>query len=257
MGIWIPGKSVYFRKKSLFDDLAESSWMGLLLYGLTGREFSEVQIKLFEAMWVITTSYPDPRLWNNRVAALAASNRSTAHLAIGAAIAVSEATIYGGKPNYWSIDFLLRCKQRLDNGEKLLNIIQQELKQYRAIAGYGRPLVKEDERIEPLLKRANELGLADGEYVKLAFAIEEVLLSGRWRMKMNIAALNAALSADQGLSTQQYYLYLTLSFTAGMFPVYIDALEKPEGCFFPLRCERINYTGKAPRTWLGNNKDEQ
>jgi hypothetical protein len=68
-------------------------------------------------------------------------------------------------------------------------------------------------------------------------------------MNMTIAALVAALAADQGLSPKEYYRYTVLSFTAGMFPCHIDAMNKPEGTLFPLRCERIAYQGPARRTW--------
>ena len=43
------------------------------------------------ALWV-NTSYPDARIWNNRVAALAGSARSTGNLGVSAALAVSEAS---------------------------------------------------------------------------------------------------------------------------------------------------------------------
>jgi hypothetical protein len=66
---------------------------------------------------------------------------------------------------------------------------------------------------------------------------------------MNIAAFSAALAADQGLSSHEHYCYLTLGFSGGMFPCYIDALKKAEGTFFPLTCDRIQYEGKPRRTW--------
>src|SRR3569832_2958942 len=64
MGAFFPGKRVVFRGKDLFTEFGHLSWMQLYLYGITGRIFTVVQGKLFEGMWVLCTSYPDPRLWN-------------------------------------------------------------------------------------------------------------------------------------------------------------------------------------------------
>ena len=114
LGLSFPdqGRAV-FRGKDLLNDLCDLPWMGLLLYGITGRILSPNQIELFEGIWVLSSSYPDPRLWNNRVASLAGTARSTASLGVGAAIAVSEASIYGGRPVIRSVDFIKRLKAKV------------------------------------------------------------------------------------------------------------------------------------------------
>lgn len=244
MGKWFPGERVVFRGRDLFDDLKGLSWMALLLFGITGRVPDEKQIRLFEGIWVLCTSYPDPRLWNNRVGALAGTVRSTATLGVSAAIAVCEASIYGHRPTIRAMDFLRRTRRSLDQGADLGECVVAELRKYRNIAGYGRPAASKDERIEPLMALADGLGLADGPAVRLAFEIEKVLRDGRWRFRMNVAAVAAGLAADQGLSEHEYYRYSVLCFTAGMFPAYLEGLNKPEGAFFPLRCERIRYLGE-------------
>ncbi len=249
MGKWYPGERVVYRGRELFRDLKDSRWMALLLFGITGRMPDEKQIRLFEGIWVLCTSYPDPRLWNNRVAALAGTARSTAVLALGAANSVSEASIYGHRPIIRAIDFLFRTHERLESGADLRQLVEKEIRSYRGIAGYGRPLVRCDERIDPLMTLAKELGFADGPFVKLAFAVEQILIEGRWRWRMNIAAVAAALAADQGLSRSDYYSYLVLSFSGGMLPCYLDAATKPEGAFFPLQCDRVDYQGKPQRIW--------
>ncbi|ABA57769.1 hypothetical protein Noc_1268 [Nitrosococcus oceani ATCC 19707] len=249
MGAWFPGERVVFRGKDLFKELKDLPWMGLLLYGITGRIPNGKQIRLFDGIWTLCTSYPDPRLWNNRVAALAGTTRSTAALALSAGNAVSEASIYGRRPDIRAIDFLLRVKCQLEAGAEIEEIVIKELKKYKIIPGYGRPITRKDERIEPLLSLAEEIDFSHGPYVKLAFMIEETLLQGRRRLHMNIAALAAALAADQGLSCREYYHYSILSFSAGMLPCYVEAVRKPEGVFFPLSCDRIQYKGKPRRVW--------
>lgn len=112
MGAWFPEEGrVVFRGKDLFHELKDLSWMALLFYGMTGRIFNEKQMRLFEGIWTLCTSYPEPRIWNNRIAALAGTTRSTATLAISAATAVSEATIYGHRPIVQAIDFYLGLRK--------------------------------------------------------------------------------------------------------------------------------------------------
>jgi len=248
MGAWFPGERVVFRGKDLFHELKDLGWMALLLYGITGRILSEKQVKLFEGLWKFSTSYPDPRLWNNRIAALAGTTRSTAALAIGAATAVSEASIYGNRIMHRAMDFFLRIKPQVDKGVDLVKLIEAEIKQYKIIGGYGRPIIHQDERIEPVMALAKKLGFADGSYIKLAFAVEEILSKERG-LRMNIGAVLAALAADQGFSRYEFYQYIILCFSGGMFPCYIDTQAKPEGSFFPLRCDKIQYEGKKRRIW--------
>jgi citrate synthase len=251
MGACFPEQGrVVLRGKELFKDLQNLSWTGLLFYAVTGRIPEDNQVRLFEGIWAICNSYPDPRIWNNRVAALAGTARSTAALAIGAATAITEASIYGHRPTMRSIDFLYRTQQKLDQGADLTDLIMIEKEKYGVIPGYGRPLIQgKDERIDPLLALAKSLGFAEGPYIKLIFKIEEILLKSRWHLHMNIAALQAALAAEQGISCREYYLLRIVGYSAGILPCYLDAVTKTEASLFPMRCERITYSGESLRSW--------
>ena len=249
IGLSFPGERVVFRDKDLLNDLRDLKWMGLLLYGITGRLFDDKQIRLFEGLWNLSSSYPDLRLWNNRVAALAGTSRSTITLGISAAMAISEANLYGRRPDVRAIDFLYRTKKKLENGEQLIIIIKEELNKFRVIPGFGRPIVNKDERIAPVMQLAEKLGYAKGQYVNLVFNIEDILIKGRWRFRMNVAALAAALAADQNLTTSEYHCLSTPCFLAGIIPCILDTLKKPEGTFLPLRCERVAFEGRPRRIW--------
>lgn len=253
LGKWFPGVRVDFRGKNLLDDCRDWRWMKLLMWGITGREFNDTQVKLFESLWVLAISFPDPRLWNNRVAALGGTSRSTATLSAAAGVAVSEATIYGHRANIHAIDFLYRAKTETDHGADLEQVIRNELASRRRIPGYGRPIVDRDERIKPVVAMARTLELNEGPFEQLAFEIERILMTGRWRMQMNVTGLAAAMCADQGLSVREFYHYASLGFSAGILPCYIDATTKPEGAFFPLRCDSLIYNGPAPRIWESEN----
>jgi hypothetical protein len=248
MGTFFPGSHVIFRGKDLHADLKDMDWMELYVFGITGRRLSSEQLRLLHSVWTYT-SYPDVRLWNNRVAALAGSSRSTGNLGVAAALAVSEASIYGRGIDMRAIDFLLRTQKSLQAGGALEDCVRVELDAHRSIAGYGRPLINGDERNQHMMALAEKLGMNKGPYLQLAFDIENLLFSGRWRMKMNYAGLVAALIADLGFSPREYYLFLFPAFLAGMQPCLIEASERPEGTLYPISCNDILYDGPSSRPW--------
>ena len=226
MGGGLIGDKVFLRGKNLLEELRTYSWFELLLFGITGRNFSKAQLSLFEAIWVISTSYPDPRIWNNRVSTLAGTTRSTGSLAIAGAIAVSEAEIYGQLPMVRVIDFLKRAKKKIDEGKNLKAIVTEEINKNKKIYGFGRPVATGDERIKPLLDSAKEFGFSNGYFVKLIFEIEKILLEKSPKLRMNVAALDAALCADQGFSVREFYYFMALCFSAGFVFCGLDAQDK-------------------------------
>jgi len=243
------GSHVMFRGKVLHRELADARWLDVYLFGATGRRFSESELRLLEAIWSYT-SYPDTRIWNNRVAALAGSARSTASLGVSAALAVSEASIYGRGIDIRASDFLIRTRAHLAAGGELGPWVRRELSERRTLAGYGRPVSsRRDERLDPILSLARSLGLADGPHVQLAHDIERFLLESRLRMSMNYGAIGAALTADMGLSPREHYLYVYPAFVAGMVPCYVDAGARPANTLLPLPCESVAYQGPPKRSW--------
>lgn len=247
-GAFFPGERAVFRGQDLHASLDDMDWLELYLFGITGRKFSTSQMKVLHALWCYT-SYPDARLWNNRVAALAGTSRSTGTLGIAGAIAISEAKIYGWGVALRASEFLWRTKKAVDLGADLSELVLLEVRSKRGIAGYGRPIVSADERIAPMMKLVQEVGLDDGPFLRLAFQVEKILLEGRWRLHMNYAVLSAALEADIGLSPSEFYMFGIPAFLAGMPPCYLDAVEKPEGTLFPMPCRTLLYEGVPRRGW--------
>lgn len=245
-----PGQRAVFRGHDLHRDLSDARWIELYMLGISGKRVTSSQLRLLDAIWTYT-SYPDARLWNNRVAALAGATRSTGALGVAAAMAVSEAGIFGGQIIMAIAGFLAQANQSLHAGVALSDIVAVELKTNRGIPGYGRPVRRMDidERIGPILKLAEHEGLAQGPHLKIALGVEEILLSGRWRMRANYAAISAALVLDMGFSARDYYQFTIPAFLGGMPPCYLDALDRPEGSTFALRCERIEYDGPGRRSW--------
>lgn len=245
-GAFFPGVRAVFRGHDLHASLKDMSWLELYLFGITNRRFTPEQTRMVEGLWCYT-SYPDARLWNNRVAALAGTSCSTGTLGIAAALSVSEARIYGGIAEHIAGEFIIRARISVDAGADLKELVRAELKLRRGIAGYGRPIVSADERIEPVMALVRQLGLEGGPHLKLAFEVEKILLEGRWRLRMNFVGISAALCADMGMSSREYYFAGMFAFLAGMPPCYLDAADKPEGQLFPLPCRMLSYEGVARR----------
>lgn len=250
VGAAFPGARAVFRGFDLHRQLRDLGWVDLFLFGITGRRFPPEQLRLLESLWVLT-SYPDGRIWNNRVAALAGTARSTPDLAMAAALGVSEASIYGHRNEVRALMFLVRTQQRLQAGASLGECIETHLQVQGKLAGYGRPLVSGDERIEPAMALARQLGLADGPHVRLAFAVDRHLLAQGRALRMNYGALVSAFGADLGFSPREFALYLFPIFMAGMPPCYLEAADKPPGAAFATPCLAIRYEGVAPRVWPG------
>lgn len=245
MGAAVIGSHAMFRGHDLHRELRHLDWLELYLFGITGRRFSAEQAELLHAI-LVYTSYPDARIWNNRVAALAGSARSTPALAISAALAVSEAGIYGGQPGVRAIDYFLRTKAALDGGATLA----EQVAGAGRIYGYGRPTPElGDERLPWLLALAQRLGLSDGAHLRIALDTEQLLVAKNARLRMNYAAMTAALCADMGFTIAQFHMFRVPLFLAGMPPGYIEALERPAGSLFPIPCRHLHYEGVARRNW--------
>jgi hypothetical protein len=249
VGACWPGTRAVFRGQDLHRDLAGASSMDLFLFGITGRRFAQNELRLLDGMWALT-GYPDTRLWNNRVAALAANARSLPSLAMAAGIAASDARVFGGGPAFFAIDFFLRAGPRRRAGEDVEAIVAAELAEHRRILGYGRPMSSTDERLPPLVALAEREGLAQGLHYRLALEVEQALLRRKPFLKLNYAGATAALAADLGLTARQYQLYNVFKTMLGMPPCIVEASEKPEGTLMAMPCSNVIYEGEAPRIWL-------
>lgn len=241
-----PGVRAVFRGHDLHADLSDMDWMELFVFGITGKRYSAAQVEVMHALWTYT-SFPDTRLWNNRQAGLAGSARSTGVLGLSAALAVSEATIYGSGVLTRSAEFYQQTLKAVKAGARLQDCVARELQVSRGVPGYGRPLTSVDERIAPMMSVLRKHGFEDLPFIRLAFDVDQAL--SRHRLKLNYGGMTAAICADLGMSPREYYLFLYPIFLAGMVPCYTEAAQKPTGTLFPVACGDVAYEGVAPRAW--------
>ena len=249
MGGSIPGERAVFRGKDAFSELKDFSWIELQYFCITGKMPSKSASKFLNGLFCMCFNYPDPRIWCNRVSALAATTSSTAQLAVCAGSSTTEAEIYGGPTGIRAMEFLFRLKNEIDNGLSIDKYIEDELKKNKAIFGYGRPVLPTDERVKPALELLTDLALNERAYLQLALRVDKFLSNSRYKLQLNIAGVFAAFCADEELKCDDIYYLTTVCFSTGMLACYLDAKSKPEGALFPLRCERISYNGVQYRKW--------
>lgn len=248
MGKMFPTEKAIFRGKDLHRDLRDLGWFELFLYGITGRFFTKDQLKVLNFIWTCT-SYPDPRIWNNRVAGLGGTTRSTYCLGLAAALSVTEAEIYGPRTAKRSFDFLFRLSKALAGGYTTEQFVDEELRIGRKVYGYGRPLFGGDERVPHILKLLEEVNMNQGAFVRLVFEVEKYL-SVKKSLAVNMGAVCAGIAHDMGFSANEFQAYISLAHIAGMAPCFWEAHEKPMGTLFPLKCSRLVYEGHTPRRRL-------
>lgn len=248
VGAAFPGERAVFRGRDIHAEVMhDTNWIQLQAVA-AGLELSDDQAALLDAFWV-NTSYPDARVWNNRVASLAGSMRSTSALALSAAHAISEASIFGRRIDWKAISFLQRTMAGVQAGNSIAECVGEHLRTQGKIAGFGRPLAGGDERIPAMMAEARKYGLHEGPYVRLAFEIEEYLVGTGKPLRMNASALICAFGSDFGMTPRQLTIMLYPVFLAGMTPCYLEALEKPIGAAFAARVDQVTYTGVEARDW--------
>lgn len=223
-----------------------ASWMQTVALAVTGRFYSTLQARLMEAMLVVT-GYPDPRLWCNRVAALAGSARVPAAASLASGLASSEATIYGWQAEYHAACLLQRANRIYhESGESSLRtFIKANIRKSGSVYGFGRPVVHVEERIAPIDAMAQRLGIPSGPHRETAECIERMLK--KHRQILNYGGYVAVRLLDLGFSPLEVYRISVIGFYIGLLPCYIEAFDKEPGTFLPIACEDILYEGRDER----------
>lgn len=236
------------RGRHELEDFESFSYTQFLLFALTGKNFTNEQLEFVTNCWKYSGIYAEPRLWNNRIAAICGTVRTTGALAITAGNCISESLYFGFKPMYRCAVALVYIGKMVQSGVSVEDAVADYISKYGKIGGYGRPLgLKGDERIEPLIRFTKKCNLADQFYFKLCFDIDQVLWQKK-KLKMNVSPVLVSSLLDIGLTAHQVYLLLVpITFISGLEACYIDALNKSEGTFFPMRCASIAYEGPNKR----------
>lgn len=260
IGGWIIGEGVYSHGVDLLaDSIGKLSYMQIRTLNVTGKLPTPTLVKWMEAVY-ICQSWPDPRIWCNHVSALGAEAQCNVIAATAAGLQAGSSELYATGPILRSANFITSAMEKFKSGMSVPDIVESEVKRSRGnkvdIVGFSRPIAKGDERVELLWALARDLGFAPGPHETLAREIEEYL-SNTYDEQMNVNGCVAAFMSDQGYTGMELYLLGACLVSSGVEACYVDYMDRPEGSFLPIRCDDLEYVGKAIRPVPDSLDDEK
>lgn len=248
-GGWIPGKAVFSHGYSMLDELVgEKSYFQIVILNATGKMVDKRLADWIEAICGCL-SWPDPRIWCNQIGALSGSVRTSVVAATTMGCLASDSRAYGPLTLIDGVDFIQGALIKYKKGQLPKDIVREVTEANRGkpyIVGYIRPIAKGDERIETMERFSEKLGFSEGEHLRLAYKIEKVLMDN-FDEGMNINGYMSAFLSDQGFGPSEVYSIYSLMVASGVTACYLDTLNRPPDTFLPLRCDDIDYQGKAAR----------
>ena len=248
-GGWILGKGAFSYGHNLLDGIiGEHSYMQIHVLNATGKMPERKIADWVEAVFIFQ-SWPDSRIWCNQIGALGGAAKCPDAAAIAAGVQAAYSEVYGGGTILKGCEFLHSAYAKRQQGLSIKEIVEFEVSRRRGrpdITGFARPLVKGDERVEILWAYARELGFPVGPHEQLAHDVEEYL-QAQYGERMNMNGVVAAFGTDQGYSPEQLKNISAAIVSSGIEACYVDNVDRPQGSFLPLRCDDIDYVGKAIR----------
>ncbi len=249
-GGWKIGSGVQNCGYDMMNDLVgKTSYMQVVVLNATGRLPSKAIADWIEAIH-ICLSWPDPRIWCNRIGALAGSSRASGVAANCLGVLAAESTSYGIKPLISGVEFIEHAYAQINKGISVENFITEEIKKHGGkpyLMGYARPIAKGDERISAMEVVTEKLGFPIGEHLSLAYKIEAIL-NTEFDESMNINGYVSAFLADQGFSAVEVYRMFSAVVLSGVTACYADTADRLEGSFAPLKTMDVVYKGTPLRS---------
>ena len=249
-GGWLLGRGVYTHGYSLLEELIDNkSYFQVMILNATGKLVERALADWVEATY-ICLSWPDPRIWCNQIGALAGVAHTSAAAATAMGSLASDSLAYGGQTLLSGIKFIQSAFSKYSQGIEVVDIVNAEIKKHLGkpkITGYIRPLAKGDERLEAMERVSKHLKFDEGEHLKLAYLINEELQK-KFNESMNINGYVSAFLSDHGFSAQEAYQIYSMVVMSGVTACYAEQVNKEPDSFLPLRCDDIQYNGKAYRT---------
>ena len=249
-GGWKMGEGIQCCGYNMMEDLVgQVSYMQVVVLNATGRLPSRALADWIEATH-ICLSWPDPRIWCNRIGALAGTSRTSCIAGSTLGVLASESTSYGTKTLISGAEFIQHAYIKVSQGMSVDAFIDEEVKQHGGkpfFTGYVRPIAKGDERIPAMELVTKNLGFSIGEHLKLAYQIEATL-NKKYNETMNINGYMSAFLSDQGYTKLEVYRMYSSFVISGVTACYSDTVNRVEGGFSPLKTSDIVYKGPELRT---------
>jgi len=248
-GGWVIGQGVFSYGHELMSELLPSKgYFHVLILNATGQLPDDRLCKWMEAVF-ISRSWPDPRIWCNTMGALAGTNRASVMAGTLAGLLASESKLYGPRTLIGGVNFIRSARTLHEDGKSIEEIVRALSTRSGGklhIPGYVRPIADGDIRVSALHDYAIKLGFEQGDYLRLAWEIEEKLesLNGQ---SMNLGGYISAFLADQGFSSSEVFNLFPMMVGSGVTACAVEERDKMAAGFLPLRCDDIAYTGERSR----------
>lgn len=250
VGHWRGGVDVTIEGYSLMNELMGNvSWIQLVVLNATGKLPSRAVADWIEVCFM-GVSYPDSRIWCNQISAYAADTNATVVAAASSAILSADSRAYGGSQSrYLGMNFLKSSFELYQSGKSMKDIVSSAkfTRNKPIITGFARPIDREDERLAPFAKIQQELGLEIGPYLQFAKDLSDYL-DTHYNLSMNSGGYVSAFLLDQGFTSEEGYRLSAFVVISGAIACYRNLEGQPTNSFLPLKCDDIEYQGKAIRT---------
>ncbi|MBI3773241.1 MAG: hypothetical protein HY272_11150 [Gammaproteobacteria bacterium] len=252
-GGWIIGEAVYNHGYSMMDDLVGyNSYFQVLLLNITGRLPEKRLADWIEASF-ICLSWPDPRIWCNKMGAYAGTMQCSPVAAASMGILAADSRMYGAGALREGAEFIIQARKARQRGVSIRDIISSALakkkrggKDSAVIMGYARPIATGDERVPAMERVSKELGFEIGGHLELAYEIEAEIRNLQ-NESINMLGYSVAFLVDQGFSVDEITRIYSTWVSSGVHACYAEYRDQPPESFLPLCCNDIDYQGKAHR----------
>lgn len=255
-GGWTVGQGIMTHGYSLLDDIhGKCSMFQVMIMNVTGELPDKRIADLVEGLF-ITSSWPDSRIWCNKIGTFSAQTRTSITNAIAAGGLAGDGKIYGPGTGHSIGPFLDKAYQHIIiNNQPVRDFIENHAYKNGKLhaPGFARPLAKGDERIPAMRKLANKLEFQVGPYQKMVNEMEKYL-SEKEGEGLNLSGFFTAFMLDQGFEIDQIMGITAMAVTGGIYAAYFEYINQPPEAFLSLRVEDIEYVGHEPR--LVPDRDE-
>ena len=248
-GGWEVGKGIMTHGYSLLDDIhGKCSMFQVMVMNVTGK-LPERRLADFVEGLYICSSWPDPRIWCNKIGVFSALTGTSSTTAIAAGGLAGNSKIYGAGSGLSIGPFIDKAYQHIViNGESVEDFVEKYayINEQLNAPGFARPLAKGDERVPAMRRLAKDLGFEDGPYIKMVNDIE-TYLNNKAGEGLNLSGYFTAFMKDQGFNINQIMGISAFAVTGGVYAAYFEYIDQPPHNFLPLRVDDIEYVGPPPR----------
>jgi citrate synthase len=248
-GGWEIGKGVAIHKHSVIDELMPAgSFFQVMVLNVTGRLPERKFIHWLESTF-IGLSWPDPRIWCNKIGAMGALTKASPVVSICSGTMASDSRMYGPGTALNATAFICQAMSYCSEGGSVEDFIEKKakLRGRLRVPGYARPFATGDERVVAMQALADSLGFEKGPHLQLAYQIQDYLMEN-YGEAINLAGYIVAFMSDQGYNADEIYRIYSMSVNSGIHAAYSETCDSPPDSFLPLRCDDIEYTGVPERS---------